>query len=897
MDIFAKVHMRYTAPRPLYDDCKDYYKGGKTQTMQITSADDFVQKCLLDPRAVVLKTAFRQRSDTASMVALSLHAIDCDAENLDKVALRDRLRRQPNITLAELFQEFPALSECCRQAHALCEGARARGKQAVIISTGFKGFRVIVSNADPELYLIVPAASIKGSATAVKDAVQPRLKEFFGELPPCIDYSVWGENKGVRTNLHSHPVTGLYPLIISDDNLPYGSTSRDAKTHSVLLSFWTACVTNVSLLDIPNDAPSASPARSKRKRGTGNDVEENIVQTILAERGWVAQNNSIQPIGNSRRKVSVIMDKSKSTPYTCNIAGRVHANNTFRAVLDLSSRTILSVHCMDQDCQSSNTPFLDLLKKAGSLTNHAVIAQGIAAEIRKQLVFDGKAWRSYRAETGCWHQCETRATPIDAVFELLQSALERLHPDDEDDVSLVLKARSMVGNTAVLSGICNMLEHGAFVSKDKWTSHFQGYLPVQNKLLQFCSTTVIAHDYRPDHYIRAEYQATFVYWNPDAPACAQLEALLNSWWDPTERNAWLQALAYALSRCAFAEKFFLGYGPPGSSKSRLLEMLQKWFGQENIFSHENAAYVVQNNPYARTHDEDGNAHNTALVTCFNKALVVYPEPSDKAVFRDARIKTMTGDIQTARVAHDPVIRSVPRSYTPLMLTNYLPRPSNPSDTAIMSRIEILTMHRVFYRNEQHKQELLKKMTPEQQQEAQMRPADTNVVDAVIKSPEAATAFLNLLAAAWYQLNVVNKRQFQPSDLAKTVAKSYWSTVTTEGDSVDTFLTEQVHLENSAAILPKKNLWLAYKAWHAWYTNINGSPGPIAKSDDSFKKRVRRFYNTLPFDDTPSQPTVYLLNEHNPLQLQTFATPKVRCYLGLTLKPCPEAYYSSSEQIP
>lgn len=370
----------------------------------------------------------------------------------------------------------------------------------------------------------------------------------------------------------------------------------------------------------------------------------------------------------------------------------------------------------------------------------------------------------------------------------------------------------------------------------------------------------------------------------------QLEQLLDSWWDGTERIAWTEFIAYALSRTAFTEKFGLAYGPPGAAKSTLIRMLEHWFGIGNVFTHSGSSFVVSNEPKAKVFDDDGNGHNTTLMSCTDKALVIFPEPSHKAVFKDSRIKTMTGDRQTGRVAHSPTVKSVARTYTPLILCNYLPVPSDPQDTAMRSRAEILTMHRVFYRSEEHKEDLCRKMTPQQQADAKMIKANVSVVEKVLKDPEAATAFLNILAVRWNSLVIKNDRVFRQSDLAKTVAKSYWTSQTVETDSIVAFLKQQVTLTGGNDLIPKKNLWKAYEAWHKWSTQTQGSPGPFEHSEDAFKKRVKAYYGPVSLQD--GQRCAHLYSEDSitlPIKLNTQEKQKTRCYFGLALLSCPEAY--------
>lgn len=922
----AFLHLRYTDPLVFYDprenqDARDYYQEAKTVPFYLADAsavNRFVSERLENCRGVVLKTAFK-RTVNSNVFVLSMHAIDLDAEIADKEKLKKWLING-GTDLPELLHEFPEMRECFDAACKLVDAAAAMGRVAFIISTGQKGFRVMMPNAE-ELYAVVSKEAIS-SIENVKSVVKPKLKSFFGieKLPKCIDYSIWGSNKGVRTNFFTHPATGLWPLLLNAESKIYGAVERDESTYRSIKSFWTSVLQNVPALSEEEEREKEKEVvmeraarktwlkgNPKRKRDD-NDVEEqntkecqskliaSIKEFLLDQHGWVPQKSCLDHIDESRNVTYLIIDKAKSKPWFCPIAKRVHHSNTFWIKLNFVTQEVLETHCMDADCKDVDPPdtFFSVLKEEhGRLTNHLRIALAMQGDVKKRVAFDSMrdCWRIFNSKTGSWERAD-KDDCITEIGKILWIILSKIEPRTTDEEKIVSKAKSKCGEISLLKALCSLFKSIGKVHEKEWMEHFRGYLPVQNALLHFDveSGQVITHSLTSQQYVRSEYQAD-IKWVPDAPRHEPLESLLNSWWDESERVSWTEFIAYALSRTAFTERLALACGPPGAAKSTLIKMLEHWFGNWNVFMQTSASFVASNDPNAKMFDDDGNGHNTLLMSCLDKALVVFPEPSHKAVLRDVRVKAMTGDTQTGRVAHSADIKSVPRTYTPLVLCNYLPTPLNPNDTAMKSRIQILTMHHVFFRNEEHKRDLERKMTPQQKADAKMIFANGGVVDKVIKDPAAATAFLNILAKAWFSLIVEQKRVFVSSTLAKTVEASYWSSEIEEADSVAAFLQDQVQLTDDAkAYLPKRNLFLAYTAWHKWSIQTNASPGEICSSEKTFNSRVKVYFGPVMVADVQRNAHIYADgNGELPVRLSNKATPKVRCYLGMALLPCPDAY--------
>lgn len=549
-------------------------------------------------------------------------------------------------------------------------------------------------------------------------------------------------------------------------------------------------------------------------------------------------------------------------------------------------------------------------KKAG-LSNHADIAAILAPDVRRELAYDParNKWRHYRADTGTWHACTTdvQAQPIvrDALVRRLRALAEVARAVQQRmpaDSKARARARELVtaleahvhssGNRRFMADLAPLMASHVAVSKEQWESHMSGYLPVANGLLRFCAirgiTTLLP--YSPHMYVRHEYQAQIVY-DPGAAHHAGLEALLNDWWDPDERRSALQAIAYALSRCGFLEIIFWLWGPPYSAKSTVFNLLAAWFGSFNVFMHTSTALIVQRTEHA-TRDDDGKGHDSSLMACFDKAIVGFPEPQVTSGFlRDDAIKRMSGDTQSGRRAYSDTVDSFRRVYTGFVPCNAIPRPQNPSDLALRRRVHVLTSHHVFVTDDAHRDAVRARMTPEQIAHARLFPADPTRVPAVEGDPLAATHMLNLLAAAWHALIVDQGRKLVPSPLAARITAAYWAGLTSGQDSVVTFIQSQVELAGDSYV-PKLNLWLGYRAWHRHMSDTNGAPGPLIKSEQSFKCKVAAYFaHGSDVDRTPQITTrvFKLLNPADPNNVALTLTdplPSVHCYKGLRLRPHP-----------
>ncbi len=295
--------------------------------------------------------------------------------------------------------------------------------------------------------------------------------------------------------------------------------------------------------------------------------------------------------------------------------------------------------------------------------------------------------------------------------------------------------------------------------------------------------------------------------------------------------------------------------------------------------------IVQRTQQA-TRDDDGKGHDSGLMACFDKAIVGFPEPPVTfGYLRDDVIKRMTGDQQSGRPAYSGTVETFRRTYTPFVPCNAIARPQNPADIAMRRRTHVLTCHRVFITDAEHKKTVESRMSAEQQQHAKLVDADPTKIPVVDADPTAASHMLNLLIGAWRLLIVDQKRKLVPSPLAAQVTKAYWDNLSVDHDSVVAFIKSQLILEEKAFV-PKLNVWLAYNSWYRHVSEIDGSPGALIKSEQSFKNKVAAYFEHSSIDfDKQAKARVFKLSNPDHQNSSVEFGPcqsSVRCYGGLRL---------------
>ncbi len=387
----------------------------------LSAPSSFVCRILEDERAAVVKLALRRRIDSA-YCTMSLHVLDLDSD-MDKGCKKTiaQWMRTNKPTLDTVFVAAPGFETQFRFAHKLVDAAMRRGAtDAFVISTGCKGYRVCV--CAPELYVKVPVVDINGVADkqgAIKAAFMPTLTSYFGvspqELDAALDWSVYGDNLGVRSNLHAHGATQLHPLVLVDGrhikpideyrSMAYGAVTRDAASHQRIRDLWTYVVGRIpedaakdyqigsaksktrAVVSVakkavvkvappsppPNDecqfdredsndaddthdelhrAPTTRPTKRGNDDVCGADKFDDIVQ-YLADKGWAAQPSTLTKAEQGARYVTVTLSKHKSTrPYMCPTRGNEHTHNNGVIRFDRSLGSVAR-SCYNEECEKA----------------------------------------------------------------------------------------------------------------------------------------------------------------------------------------------------------------------------------------------------------------------------------------------------------------------------------------------------------------------------------------------------------------------------------------------------------------------------------------------------------------------------------------------------------------
>jgi hypothetical protein len=671
------------------------------------------------------------------------------------------------------------------------------------------------------------------------------------------------------------------------------------------------------------EAAKRGPGRPKKKKDKKEEIVDTFqdVKDLVGKYGWTVDQSSL---GKKLAGKSMVTVRATGR-FTCVHPKHVGPRDGQTFIVDVHRDTGGAIpKCKMPSCRSGDDhvwsaapgvpgtlaadPLFEAVKSQNALKNHAEIAKAIAPEVKQRLAYDASSlqsnkWRVYGAKAGTWKASSGSQAKM-IVHGIIVARLQQLAatatamakslpPDSKAQLAAESHAKRLTlqrqeaGSDILLGHFCVLLEHCAAVDKEMWKSHFSGYLPVSNVLLHFCTRTgrVTAHEYKPEQYIRQEYQATFVVWNPDAPVHHGLDKLLESWWgDEDGRRSWLHFLVYGLSRTGFAEKLFILFGPGGSAKSSVTGLMEHWYGSANVSTQASAAFLVQkgNVGSGGARDDDGTGHNSTALSFCDKALVGFPEAPQNGRWRDEVVKRITGDKQGGRHAHSKDVLDVARTFLAFVVCNSLPRPSSVQEIdTLIGRLELVVSTNVFFRNEAHERELQARMTPDQREMCVMKQADSTVVDSIKADPAAATHFLNLLAASWTTLIVAQKRMFVASALGKKIMANYWQSLRSEDDSVVSFLSSQVQYVRDG-VVPKINLWHAYSAWYKEHSSVQGSPGPLVTSDISFYKRVSTYFQHQ-HAVTCGQPNAPVMVASGEGKLTLKPTKKVHSYLGIALK--------------
>ena len=871
------------------------------------------------------------RHPRSAWVVRSLHVLDIrPSSEVDQQASHEVGH---DWSVQQLLDRAPQYRECWQLAQQLVDAAQTRGAKAYVTwnEGGSGAFRLwVMPEQSHDLF-------VKVQRNRANESWQRPVQSFFTlpEMPPILHCPM-------RVKLLQ-----CQPLLTKPSSLLYSSEHVLPDVQQVMRAFYTQYAQCVTQRDW-----NAAGHDLWQSMDQGEEQTRDIVD-LLASQQWTATAASLAACatqdddddgddegGEDQIEVTVRLESHHR--WVCPRTHAVHAEVDVRVHRQHGT---LCAQCADPACAADRDYQWPTVQVAGypgppsalmqfvlhdnPLMNQVTMARFLAPLLRDQLAYDdaishGSKWRAYDGARGTWKATVTKSSATLCVHDCLKQHVDQYmdqqqqqmrdwpqeHPLREkvqQQCNKVRKLLSKMGRKTYVTNVVDILESLLLVDEKLWQSHFAAHLAVSNVLLHFCcdSGQVQALPYRPQYYVRQEYQATGLMWDPQARS-DKLDHVLNQWWDAQERDQWMETLAYGLSRTGFAEKGFAGKGLPGSAKSTLTKVLIDWFGAGNVFVHTGTDLLAKPSARARSIDGKGKGHDSSLMVCYDKAIVFFPEPKNGAVWRDEVFKRMTGDKQSGRHAHATSVDMVRRTYIVVVLCNFVPQPENPQDPAMERRLEILTSHRVFYSSKKNKKDTKKRMTPQQREEAKFIKAETSVIDELLQDQQAASAFLNHIAAAWTKLIVQRKKVFYRSDNSKLLLKQYWSQHKAEQDSVSLFLETQVQLTGKDEdVMPKQSLWLAYRQWLAREERVNGIPGRVADSDLEFKTRAKQYYThtnikskqrtTHVYEQGPA-PNGYQQQQQHPfnngnrrrpvvdVHLQVSASPlaRVHCFLGIKL---------------
>lgn len=323
-------------------------------------------------------------------VAAMIWDIDVDLSHDRKLLAKYFIEEGP--TMGALFEKFPEYqtlweSSVLPLAEALALSTDdGKPVEMILLSTGFKGFRALIKDA--RLFLRVPLCE---ESNAGKNCVVPTLSDKLKiEVEGKIDDGIWGCNKGVRTNLHPHPVTGMWPRVFDlsapIDDQPYVYSQCHQTSTKQIRRFWGWFFYNLPA-DLGTEGIVTIPSR-KRKRNaktstpvfTGaqpskpvsttsssttapqrpSEQSPSSVSNLEIIKGLLSQAlqrenlpppQSLDHIKAGQRTVTFSFDNARATKeYLCPRTNKVHGSNNGFATVDLLHGTIV-LKCLHPDCK------------------------------------------------------------------------------------------------------------------------------------------------------------------------------------------------------------------------------------------------------------------------------------------------------------------------------------------------------------------------------------------------------------------------------------------------------------------------------------------------------------------------------------------------------------------
>lgn len=242
--------------------------------------------------------------------------------------------------------------------------------------------------------------------------------------------------------------------------------------------------------------------------------------------------------------------------------------------------------------------------------------------------------------------------------------------------------KQKIGRNRELDEFC---EHIGEVS-NQWThAHCLAsypYFAVKNGVLNLLTGELVPSEFRPFSPMKGK-----VVFDPEAKADLFMKVLFDIFEGDEEMVHFLIRLfGLVMLGTPKHHLFVVLYGPDGrNGKSVIVESMRFIFG--------NYAYTLgATSIMTKSHVSDGATPALAMLP--GKRLVIINEPNRKYEYDSGLIKLMTGgEVVTARALYGQVIEFTPE-FTPVLVTNYLPRCSD-GDNALWRRMMIIPFNRSF----------------------------------------------------------------------------------------------------------------------------------------------------------------------------------------------------------
>ncbi len=650
-----------------------------------------------------------------------------------------------------------------------------------------------------------------------------------------------------------------------------------------------------------------------------HDDDFQDVKEMVARAGFQVQASGYQKANRGANIITLTLSGSSERP-ECPFNQDAVAQHKVDKIQVSRAKGFIQLQCSCSNLSGPNVSqasLAHLIEKSG-VKNHADLALYIAPEAKQVVAFDieGDA-RVFQSQLGTWlkqskpmgaYQAlrRTLVNHIDSIIANTRSR-SRMWPTGKSPVKSAAEKwiRSLqraiqdTGKTLWMQHFGAQFTSLLLVRKEVWESHFKGFLPLRNALVEFKTDAseepIVVHQYSWHQYVRSEYQCDVI-WRPEARSELLVSAMAQ-WWTTDQVLPWLQAVAYALSRSACMEKFFVIQALPSTAKSTFFSLLKCIFGDSNVFIHPRTELITQK-AGARTFNNGGQGHDSACISMYDKAIVQFNEPDQGSLFRQGLLKKLSGDDQAGRRAYSANTQSYNRCFTMFILCNAAPLPEDPGDDALRRRMNFLTSNRVFYGSEEKKQKLLSMMSDAEVKSTALIPADPGVIKRLKEDGDAHSYLVLLLACAWKILIQEQQKTFLESPQAAQLRKDYWSAAVPDEDMVSRFLEDSVELTSSPmAHIPHATL---FRVYCAWFNKQLEQRGPFMQEDTcvttqkAFIKRVLAHFEyakPAPRSMQRSAPSRPGLNTH-----QTQWTKKVRGLIHLRFTQSPLVLFNSWERV-